>query len=222
MKILFIDTASKLGKVHFSDGETIRTEENFGEKTHSIELLPMINRALCGLPPEEIDIIAVTNGPGSYTGLRIALSTAKTLAWALKKPLAAVNTLDYLAWSNAAGKETGDRVVSLIDARNRQAFYGIYDINENGEPVRLEVGADGIENICETAERDGKKVYYCGDGANNILGLSTSLGSGEAAVALVLKTYAARSCDSDFSPEKTEAYYMKDVHVTIKNDVKNS
>lgn len=213
MKILFIDTSSKLARVHYIDGETINTIESIGEKSHSVNILTMIDKAILCDNIKDVDIVSVTNGPGSYTGLRIALSTAKTLAYSIEKPLVCVNTLLYLAASNA---RPNSLVVPMLDARNNQAFYQFFASDDDGNLTEeSKPSANDVAEICKMAEAFGKEIIYCGDGANNLLGKNSDLGNGKAAGRIV-RNILESGKPEDFMPEKAEAFYLKEVHVTLK------
>ena len=103
MLILAVDTATTVASVALVKGEQLVAEEvlNIPQKTHSERLLPVLARVLAGagVEIEEVDGIAVSAGPGSFTGLRIGLGTGKGLAQALNKPLVTVPTLDALAYN---------------------------------------------------------------------------------------------------------------------------
>jgi tRNA threonylcarbamoyladenosine biosynthesis protein TsaB len=86
-----------------------------------------------------VDAIAITNGPGSYTGLRIGMATAKGICYALNKPLITLNTL--LVMANAAKNENADLLCPMIDARRMEVFTAIYtkDLQTVKEPVAMEL-----------------------------------------------------------------------------------
>ena len=122
MITLALDTATLAASVALvvSDGAVFETELTAGE-THSRTLLPEINDLLkrAGADVRQIDVIAVGLGPGSFTGLRIGLSSAKGLAWAAKIPLIGISTLRVLADAYPAGHET---ICPLINARKDQVY----------------------------------------------------------------------------------------------------
>lgn len=220
MKILFIDTACKMSSVHYSEGS--RTARSLGEKSHSVNLLSMVNEALGSDTLGDVDVIGVTNGPGSYTGIRIGLATAKTLAWTLEKPLVTVNTLDYIAQANIPASGSAKLIVPLIDARNNRAFYSFFSA-ENGIVKRIaDYSADDIDAIKEKAFSVSQKPIFCGDGAKNALGIENDLGNCAAAETLVKHAYENEKDKNAFVPEKADAYYMKEVHVTLKTDGKGN
>lgn len=129
--IINIDTATERGTVCIAkDGRPIATKLNDHQQDHAAMLAPLIAQMmeeLC-LKPTQIDAIAVSGGPGSYTGLRVATATAKGLCYAWNKPLIAINTLAQMA----AGmfeelKEDQICYAPMIDARRQEVFTAVYD-----------------------------------------------------------------------------------------------
>lgn len=122
---LGIDTANiPLSIAIVEDGKVI-TEENTSAKiNHSLRAMPAIEEAFkrVNLTPADIDVIAVAEGPGSYTGVRIGVTIAKTLAWTLKKPLVGVSSLKALAMN---GLFFNGLVCPLIDARRNHVYAGL-------------------------------------------------------------------------------------------------
>src|SRR6218665_669192 len=99
-KILQIETATAVCSVALSvDGKTVSVKEESGQNLHASKLTLFIDGVLksAGVNYNELDAIAVSKGPGSYTGLRIGVSTAKGLCYALDKPLIAIDTLQMMA-----------------------------------------------------------------------------------------------------------------------------
>ncbi len=135
MKILAFDTSNKpLSVAVVVDGKILAHIESTEKKTHSVSLLPDIKDTLkkSNLTINDIDLIAVAKGPGSYTGVRIAVTVAKTLADTLQKKLVGVSSLELLA---ADGDES-HVLVPLMDARNDNAFAGVY-IHKDGKLVNV-------------------------------------------------------------------------------------
>lgn len=133
-------------------------------QTHSQTLLPMAESLLktCGTAPGELDFFAVTRGPGSFTGLRIAIAAAKGLAMAAGKPCVGVSTLEGLA-RNLAGFEGA--AAAVMDARCGQLYAGLFSL-EGGEVIRAEEDcAISIQELGEKLERIKKPVFLVGDGA---------------------------------------------------------
>ena len=125
MKILAFDTSNKpLSVAVVEDGKVLAHFESTEQKTHSITILPDIKKALAksNLTVDDIDLIAVAKGPGSYTGVRIAVTVAKVLADTLSKKLVGVSSLELLA----ADGDKAHILVPLMDARNDNAFAGVY------------------------------------------------------------------------------------------------
>ena len=108
------------------DGELLAQSFQCSGLTHSRTLLPMVHDMLnnCGQRLEEVDVIAVAAGPGSFTGLRIGAATAKGLAWAGEKPCAPCSTLESMAWPLA---HMEDRlIVCAMDARRKQVYNALF------------------------------------------------------------------------------------------------
>ena len=120
MKILALESSAVACSVALTEDDFLIAEayQNNG-LTHSVTLMPMCENLLknCGLTLQDMDVIAVAAGPGSFTGLRIGVSAAKGLGWALDKPCAKVSTLEAMAWNLSALK--GD-ICPVMDARRSQ------------------------------------------------------------------------------------------------------
>ncbi len=137
MKILALESSATACSVALCEGETIIGESHQKSGlTHSVTLLPMVEDMLknCNHRLEDVDVIAVAVGPGSFTGLRIGVSTAKGLAWAGEKDCAPCSTLESMAW-NLAHME-GHTIVCAMDARRNQVYNAIFRV-ENGKLTRL-------------------------------------------------------------------------------------
>ncbi|WNF36925.1 tRNA (adenosine(37)-N6)-threonylcarbamoyltransferase complex dimerization subunit type 1 TsaB [Bacillaceae bacterium IKA-2] len=126
MKVLAIDTSTFVMGIGLVDGDKVLGEivTNF-KKNHSIRLMPAIDALMkdAGVQPSELERIVVAHGPGSYTGVRIGVTTAKTLAWSLKIPLVGVSSLEVLAQN---GRYYDGVVAPIIDARRGQVYTGLY------------------------------------------------------------------------------------------------
>jgi tRNA threonylcarbamoyladenosine biosynthesis protein TsaB len=135
--ILIINSALETASVILSsDGEIVAELQNNSQKDHASFLEPAIQQ-LCNTSHmrfQSIDAFAVVNGPGSYTGLRVGLSSAKALCYVLQKPLILLNTLDVMAYAlklQAPIKEGNIMFCPLIDARRMEVYTALYDINLN-------------------------------------------------------------------------------------------
>ncbi len=162
MKILAVDTATKSCSVAVTDNHILLAEVNLGrEQTHSRHLIEMIDSAvfLSGLSLSDIDGFAVTRGPGSFTGLRIGISTVKGLAAANGKPVVGVSTLDSLAFRFSSSSYP---VCVMLDARKNEVYFSVYRFDDGimkkeGEEQVLPPG-NVIEGITEP-------YLFAGDGA---------------------------------------------------------
>lgn len=134
--ILNIDTATEHASVCIvQDGNILAIEESHEQKNHGSFLQPAI-KSICSsinIPLSSIDAIAVTQGPGSYTGLRVGMASAKGLCYALNKPLILLNTLEVMA-SASITNSSKFRIPNskllfcpMIDARRMEVFTAIYD-----------------------------------------------------------------------------------------------
>jgi tRNA threonylcarbamoyladenosine biosynthesis protein TsaB len=169
--ILGIETATNICSVALvKDGILLAIRESAGVKEHSATLTGFIADvfAEAGLKYSQIDAIAVSMGPGSYTGLRIGVSTAKGLCYALDKPFIAVDTLKSLAWQARqrcimTGKATDNMLfVPMLDARRMEVYTAVFN-------DRLEV-IEQVNALVVTSDafssQAGKEILYFGDGAS--------------------------------------------------------
>ncbi|MGT2923830.1 tRNA (adenosine(37)-N6)-threonylcarbamoyltransferase complex dimerization subunit type 1 TsaB [Streptococcus caviae] len=134
MKILAFDTSSKTMSVALLEEEYLLASMTLNiKKNHSVSLMPAIDFLLksADLKPADLDRIVVAEGPGSYTGLRVAVATAKTLAYALAIDLVGVSSLQALALSS----HSKGLVIPIMDARRRNVYVGFY---ENGRAVEAD------------------------------------------------------------------------------------
>jgi len=161
--ILNIETATKNCSVSIAkDGVTLVLQElNDGNYSHAEKLHPFIQQVLeeAKISFNDIDAVAVSKGPGSYTGLRIGVSAAKGLCFAFDKPLISIETLYSLA--HKATVDNG-AIVPMLDARRMEVYAAVYD--SNYRQLR-DIKAEVIdENSFQEYLSEGK-VYFLGDGA---------------------------------------------------------
>ncbi|BBI31829.1 tRNA (adenosine(37)-N6)-threonylcarbamoyltransferase complex dimerization subunit type 1 TsaB [Cohnella abietis] len=161
--VLSFDTSTALLAVAIvKDGTLVDSITSFTERNHSVRILSEIKELLNrnGIKGTEIDAIAVGQGPGSYTGVRIAVTAAKTLAWAWDKPLIGVSSLEALAfgaWNSlrlANEDMASDRdtwIVPLMDARRGQVYTSRYAADHCGKWDTID--SDAIRLIADWAER---------------------------------------------------------------------
>ena len=130
MKILAVDTATSSLSVAIMDAGSLRTEltRSTGE-THARHLMTLVDTALnlSGMSVDDLDAFAVTIGPGTFTGLRIGLSTVQGMATAASKPVAGISSLDALAAQAAPSSQgSGSLVCAMLDARRQEVYGGLF------------------------------------------------------------------------------------------------
>ena len=165
MKILAIESAATTASAAILEDDHLVAEYTIDyKKTHSQTLLPMIAeiRDMVQLDLETLDAIAVSGGPGSFTGLRIGSTTAKGLGLALKKPLIHVPTLDAMAFQIFG---TSGLICAMLDARKGNVFAGIYRNTERFEVIKENCHIN-ITDLAEELNRLGEPVILIGDGAD--------------------------------------------------------
>ena len=162
--ILCIESATRNCSVAlFKNGILVRKREEVSiQYSHSEQLNTFIITVLVAakIKMQQLDAISISKGPGSYTGLRIGVSTAKGLCYALEKPLIAIPTLQSMAFTMAE-KENADLFCPMIDARRMEVYSGFYDAqNKEIRKVQADVvDASSYANLLEN------KVLFFGDGA---------------------------------------------------------
>lgn len=130
MKILFLDTSSFFVSIAIVDNSNILYKYNGIIKDDmSSKIMPLIREGFNSIDFDikDIDKIMVVNGPGSFTGVRIGVTVAKTIAWSLKKDIITISSLEYLATTNCNTKY----IIPMIDARRGFVFSAVYDSNLN-------------------------------------------------------------------------------------------
>lgn len=178
MNLLALDTSTLVASVAVARGEAdsgapeiVASADDAVDTTSDI-LLPLIDRVLgeAGLAIADIDAVAVGAGPGSFTGLRIGMSTAKGLAFSIDAPLWPVSSLAALAQAavDAGGVPEGALIVPLLDARRNEVFAGFYAVQSG---VVASLGAERVlppsalsAAIGEISDAPEQSVF-CGDGA---------------------------------------------------------
>jgi N6-L-threonylcarbamoyladenine synthase len=168
MLVLAIDTATKIGSValyHSEDG--LLGEININAKiNHSAIITKLIKQIfeLTGYKIDSVDRIAVTVGPGSFTGIRIGVAMAKGLAYSLNKEIVGINQLDMIA--NLCEYRT-EEIIPMIDAKHSRAYYSKYYYpNKIGIMRNMEYSVGDITKLLEVLDRN-KSYVFIGDGAIN-------------------------------------------------------
>ena len=168
MRVLALDSSGLVAAVAVvEEDQTIAEYTVNYKKTHSQTLLPMLDEVvkMSELFMNTIDAIAISGGPGSFTGLRIGSATAKGLGLALGKPLIHIPTLDGLAYNMYGASGI---VCPIMDARRKQVYTGIYSFVPEEEGLKLNViepqMAIGVDELIEKLNALGMPVTFLGDG----------------------------------------------------------
>ena len=165
MKILALETSAKAVSAAVVEDHTVLASayQNRG-LTHSVTLMPMVETMLqnAGMTAHDMELIAVAAGPGSFTGLRIGISAAKGLAWALELPCCGVSTLEAMAENVTAFEGT---VICAMDARRQQIYNAVFDCRGGCLTRRCEDRAIALEVLAQELAQDSGEKIVVGDGA---------------------------------------------------------
>ena len=164
MNILMIDTSGPAcGVAVMKDGQIICEMQLTSGKTHSQRVMPMVDQALsmCEMGICDVELFGAVVGPGSFTGVRIGVSSVKALAHAANKPCIGVNALEALA-ANVSGFE--GVICPILDARAQQVYGAMF---ESGMPPRrlMQDEAQKLTLFLDRVEATGKNALFLGDGA---------------------------------------------------------
>ena len=165
MKILAIDTSGSNASVCLAEDKKVLCDMNLSVGlTHSETLLPMLEtlQHFSHVSMEDIDVIAGSIGPGSFTGLRIGLATIKGFALPLEKKVIGVPTLQALAYNVSY---FNGLICSVLDARNRNVYAGIYQKVEKGLCQQGDYFTESIDALLQTLSAQNEKVIFVGSGA---------------------------------------------------------
>lgn len=165
--VLNIDSSIETATVCIArDGIILAVKTNESQKEHASFLHQAIKDVLesAALKMDQVDAIAVTGGPGSYTGIRVGMATAKGLAFALKKPFITIGTLNMLASAAIDQVTTGNHgalYAPMIDARRMEVYTAVFDANmkEVLAPAALILDSNSFSNLSNSP------VYFFGSGA---------------------------------------------------------
>lgn len=166
MKVLAIETSNRPLSVAVLNDQTVLAAITVTvHQKHAEYLLPEIERLLkmADLTPDELDRIVVASGPGSYTGIRIAVTTAKTLASTLGIDLVAVSSLATLA---ANIPVEGALVAPMFDARNQNVFAGLYRIQDGRPQVVIPDAHTGVADFLTAVKAYAEPIWFLGDAAH--------------------------------------------------------
>ena len=163
MKILGVDSSSPDCSVALLENDKTRSQHCGNRKSSfSDQLLPMVDKVLSSakINLDKIDGFAVTNGPGSFTGLRVGLSLVKGLVLVTEKPFVGVDTLEAIA---ALVPKTDYQICSILDARKREVYCALFHHQDNQLTRITENSAIKPENLCKIIS---KSTIFIGSGLN--------------------------------------------------------
>ena len=165
MKILALESSATACSAALCEDEKLiaQSYQNNG-LTHSVTLMPMTTSLLagCGVTLEQVDLIAVAAGPGSFTGLRIGVAAAKGLAWSQNKPCAPCSTLESMAWNLA---HTGLEICAVMDARRQQVYNARFASDGTGLARLCPDRAIALDQLAAELKISGNPQILVGDGA---------------------------------------------------------
>jgi len=216
MKALAIDTSNLVMGVAVIDGNTIIGEYSTNlSKNHSIRLMPAIRDLMqeVEVEPKQLDRIIVAHGPGSYTGVRIGVTIAKTLAWTLNIPIVGVSSLEVLALNG----QLFEGVVSpLFDARRGQVYTGLYGTKGGRFQTVIEDQIIMLKDWVGQLRQLDKKVLFLGN----------DVGLHEAVIKEVLQDQAVFASPTLFNPRPGELAMIginrepEEVHSFVPNYIR--
>jgi tRNA threonylcarbamoyladenosine biosynthesis protein TsaB len=222
--ILQIETATTVCSVALANrGEVVAFKEINQRNVHAEVITVFIDEILknAGLKYKQLDAVAVSSGPGSYTGLRIGVSTAKGLCYALDKPLIAVETLEAMARGIIAnGVDKDVLLCPMIDARRMEVYTALFDAEGNRvQPTTAEI----IDENSFATQLANSKILFFGDGApkcrETLSGNTNAIfidDFANSAVHLTAKAYQKFQAGEFEDVAYYEPFYLKDFLVTKK------
>lgn len=220
MKVLAFDTSSKALSVAILDGENLLADVTVNiKKNHSINLMPAIDFLMkaVDLKSTDLDRISVAQGPGSYTGLRVAVATAKTLAYTLNIELVGVSSLYALA----AVADFDGLVVPVIDARRNNVYAGFY---KDGQSLKDDQRMNFVDVL--EAVKDEESVMFVGEVANFSDQIAESLPQAKV-LSVLPSAYAIGKRGQELQPVDVDSFvpsYLKRVEAEenwLKTHIEN-
>jgi tRNA threonylcarbamoyladenosine biosynthesis protein TsaB len=217
MTILSIDTSNyALGVALLEEEQVLGEYITNLKKNHSVRIMPAIETLMrdCGKVPADLTKIVVAKGPGSYTGVRIGVTIAKTLAWTLNIPLVGVSSLEILA--GGTGRYFDGMVSPLFDARRGQVYTGLYQFVDGKLTV---VQQDQLVMLADWVER-------LSDSDKPILFVGNDLPIHQAKIEEVLGSKAIFASVTEHNPRPAELallgkdYAGEDIHSFVPNYIR--
>ena len=165
MKILAVDTSSKLCSVAIlEDTNLIKKLELDNGLTHSETLMPLIQQLLneCSLSLNNIDLLVSDVGPGSFTGIRIGVSSCKAFSDSLNIPCVGISSLEVLAYNI----QNDGVICSTIDCKNNNCYFALYELNSGNYNVLIEPCAKSVNDVLDllNSQYYNKCISFVGDG----------------------------------------------------------
>lgn len=163
MKILGIDTSSEVATIAIMNENKLIGEYTINhKKTHSKKLMPMIDEICkaCEITANDIDLIGVAIGPGSFTGLRIGVATAKAIAHVRNIPIASINTLESLAFNMNLSKGI---ICPILDAQRNQVYTCKFTWENNTLMAVEDIDVKDIDNLLEEVSERYEEVLFLGE-----------------------------------------------------------
>lgn len=165
MKILSVETAGNICAVALTEDDKLIKEEILDDgNTHSVKLMPLIDKLLSETNTKisDIDLFACDLGPGSFTGIRIGVSTIKAFMDVTNKKAVGITSLENLAYNI----DTEEIICSLIDAKNENVYYGFFKKENEKYSQICNLNFDNINNVIDIAKNMNKKIFFIGNGSN--------------------------------------------------------
>lgn len=165
MKILSVETSGNICAVAIAEDDKLIKEEVLDDgNTHSVKLMPLIDKLLSetNIKISDIDLFACDIGPGSFTGIRIGVSTIKAFIDVTNKKALGVTSLENLVYNI----DTEDIVCALIDAKNENVYYGFFKKENEKYNSMCYLNFDNINNVIDIAKKMNKKIFFVGNGSN--------------------------------------------------------
>lgn len=164
MKILSIDTSSEVCSVAILEDTNVIKEISVKDgNTHSIKLMPQIEQIFkdTNLSLNDIDLFACDKGPGSFTGIRIGIATIKAFCDVTNKPCIGISSLMGLAYN----VKNDGYICSLIDAKNDNVYYSLFEYSNNNYIQVGEYLSDNISYITNILKNCNKPIFFVGNGS---------------------------------------------------------
>ena len=200
MKCLFIDTSSSFVNIYIIKDNNVLVSKSYHTlKDIANSIMPLIRESFneVGFKVKDIDKIFVTVGPGSFTGVRVGITVAKTISWSLNIPVYPISTLEYLACIDTKF----NNIISIIDARRKNVFAGYYDSNLNKIKNEELVSIDSIKKYENT-------IFVSYDGVYDSVVIDTN----------IIKLINKHLNDKSVNPHELVPNYLKKTEAEEKID----